>query len=142
MRRRSRPLVAKLGLATILVGSVFATTAVFHLESDYWIALVSAAAVGGGVFLVIVACRQALYLWVLIERIVLVVVSGVLIPVAGLAMYSAAQADSWLWRAAAFFTLSLVLVWIAGRVPLNIDSWFDESSAMPPNKSLERTRDR
>jgi hypothetical protein len=46
------------------------------------------------------ALLHALYLWVQIERIVVVVASGVHIPVAGLAMYSAAHADTWLWRAA------------------------------------------
>ena len=138
----SRPLITKLGLIAILVGSIFATTAAFHLENDLWIALLSVSGVGVGILLVSIACRQALYLWVLIERIVVVVALGALIPVAGLTMYSAAQSESWLWRAAVFIAFGLVIVWIAGRVPINIDSWFEEPFPTPPNKSLERTRER
>jgi hypothetical protein len=67
---------------------------------------------------------------------------GVLTPVAGMAMFFVAHADGELWRAAIFLAFGLVVVWIAGRVPINIDSWFYESPAMPPNKSLGRTRER
>ena len=135
MRTRLRPLVAKLGVIAILLGSVFGTTAAFHLESDMWIALSSLAAVIVGVVLVNHACHGVLYRWVLIERVVLICMFGALIPVAGMLMFSVAWAHSGLWRATVVVALGAAVVWIARRVPINIDSWFDGASSV-----LDRTR--
>ena len=134
--------IIELAATAVFTGAMLATIAVLSRKESTWIIGASTlVAIAGGVGLGL-ACRRNTSVAVRVKRIVALVLLGVLVPVFGVVASAAADSGAWGIVVGAVLAFALAGFGLSRLTPLSIDAWINSGQSMPPNKSLERKRER
>ena len=130
------------GAATGLVaGSMLVGMQIRAGLGNAWIALAALIVAVIGAVGIAVGCRKGATTAVRTRRIVALALLGFLVPASGLIAQWAAPLGSWgMWTATVLAFLAGFLT-LSRLTPMNINSWVAAERTMPPNTSLERTRE-
>ena len=123
-------------------GPMLAAIAAISGKANSWIFVGSLLVGAAGAIGIVFVFRRETSVTVRLKRILALALLGVIVPVLSGIAIAAAEIGSWGVSIGAALALVLVSFGLSRLTPLSIDAWVTLETRMPPNKLLERTRER
>ena len=141
MNRHALKLTAWIGVALLFGGALAAASTLFRDTAESWMVISSVAAIALGVAALAVSSRHFASRTLVLKRIVSIALFGITAPIVLGFEPIVAIPNKSLRLCTMYLVCALAFLGISRITPLRINSWFEGRGSLPPNKSLERTRE-
>jgi hypothetical protein len=131
----------EIAATAVFAGPMLATIGAINGKANSWIFVGSILVAAAGAAGIAFACRQEVSLAVRLKRILALALLGVVVPVFSGIAIAAAEVGAWGVAIGAVLAFVLVTFGLSRLTPLSINTWVSLEPSMPPNKSMERTRE-